>query len=121
MTGYGASSGCRAMETKIRNRAILIVVTVAVCVGGIVGLPKNIQQLRENLGERIRLGLDLKGGTHLVLQVNVEDAVNLSSDQAMERLRDGLRTRNIAYADVQKTDSTHLLIKGISQERSADI
>jgi preprotein translocase subunit SecD len=109
------------METKIRNRAILILVTIAVCAGGIVGLPKNFQQLRENLRERIRLGLDLKGGTHLVLQVNVDDALNLSSDQAMERLRDGLRTKNIAYTDVEKTDSTHLLIKGIPQEKSADI
>src|SRR6516165_9984785 len=105
------------METKIRNRAILILVTIAVCAGGIVGLPKNFQQLRENLRERIRLGLDLKGGTHLVLQVNVDDALNLSSDQAMERLRDGLRTKNIAYTDVEKTDSTHLLIKGIPQEK----
>jgi preprotein translocase subunit SecD len=109
------------METKIRNRAILILITVAVCLVGIIGLPQNIQRLRENLRERIRLGLDLKGGTHLVLQVNVDDAVNLSSDQAMERLRDGLRTKNIAYADVQKTDSAHILIKGIAQDKSADI
>ena len=109
------------METKIRNRVILILATVAVCAGGIVGLPKNVQQLKENLRDRIRLGLDLKGGTHLVLQVKVDDAVNLSSDQAMERLRDGLRTKNIASADVEKTDSTHVLIKGIPQERSADI
>src|ERR1700757_1725819 len=108
------------METKFRNRAILILVTVMVCLVGIVGLPKNVQQLTDNVRERIRLGLDLKGGTNLVLQVNVEDAVNLSSDQALERLRDALRTKNIPYADVQKTDSTHILIKGIPQEKSAD-
>jgi preprotein translocase subunit SecD len=109
------------METKVRNRAILILATIMVCVVGIVGLPKNVQQLKENVYDRIRLGLDLKGGTHLVLQVNVEDAVNLYSDQAMERLRDGLRTRNIAYADVQKKDSTHLLVAGIAQDKSADL
>src|SRR5215472_10334489 len=109
------------METKIRNRAILILFTIGVCVVGIVGLPKNVQQLRENVRDRIRLGLDLKGGTHLVLQVKVDDAVNLYSDQAMERLRDGLRTRNITYSDVQKKDSTHLLITGIPQEKSADL
>jgi preprotein translocase subunit SecD len=109
------------METKVRNRAILILATIMVCVVGIVGLPRNVQQLKENVYDRIRLGLDLKGGTHLVLQVNVEDAVNLYSDQAMERLRDGLRTRNIAYADVQKKDSTHLLVTGIAQDKSADL
>jgi preprotein translocase subunit SecD len=109
------------METKIRNRAILILAAIVVCLVGIVGLPKNVQQLRENVRDRIRLGLDLKGGTHLVLQVNVDDAVNLYSDQAMERLRDGLRARNIAYADVQKKDSSHLVVMGISQDRSADL
>src|SRR5215813_5639220 len=109
------------METKTRNRAILILATIVMCLVGIVGLPKNVQQLKENVRERIRLGLDLRGGTHLVLQVNVDDAVNLSSDQALERLRDGLRTKNIAYADVQKTDSTHILLKGIPPERSGDI
>jgi preprotein translocase subunit SecD len=109
------------METKIRNRAILILVTIVACLLGIVGFPKNVQQLRENVRDRIRLGLDLTGGTHLVLQVNVDDAVNLFSDQAMERLRDGLRTRNISYADVQKKDSTHLLVTGIPQDKSADL
>ncbi len=109
------------METKIRNRAILILAIIMACVVGIVGLPKNVQQLRENVRDRIRLGLDLKGGTHLVLQVNVDDAVNLYSDQAMERLRDGLRSRNITYSDVQKKDSTHLLITGIPQDKSADL
>ena len=35
----------------------------------------------------IRRGLDLKGGTHLVMRVNVGDAVRLESDQAMEAFR----------------------------------
>ncbi|HEY0787081.1 MAG TPA: protein translocase subunit SecD [Thermoanaerobaculia bacterium] len=37
--------------------------------------------------ETIPLGLDLKGGTHLVMQVNVADAVKAEVDQAMERVR----------------------------------
>jgi hypothetical protein len=36
--------------------------------------------------ETINLGLDLKG-THLVMQVNVADAVKAEADQAMERVR----------------------------------
>ena len=106
---------------RVRTRAIIIVVAVVVCVIGIVGFPRNIQQLSENIGQRIRLGLDLKGGTHLVLQVHVEDAVNLVSDQALQRLREGFQAKNIPYADIHKTDSTHILIKGISQNRLADV
>ncbi len=66
------------METKIRTRAISIGVVIVVCILGIIGFPKNFQELKDNLRSRIHLGLDLKGGTHLVLQVHVEDAVNIT-------------------------------------------
>ena len=109
------------METKLRGRVIFIVVVVAAAIFGVIGFPRNFQQLKETVRDRIRLGLDLKGGTHLILQVQVEDAVNVTTDQAREHLQDELKSRNIPYADIQKTDSTHILIKGIPQEKSADI
>ena len=116
------------METKIRSRVIFIVVVIALCVAGIIGLPKNVQELRDNIHNRIRLGLDLSGGTHLVLQVQVEDAVNITADQALERLKDELKTKNIPYSDVQKDDDSgtnppvhRILIKGIPQEKSSDL
>ncbi len=109
------------MKTKIRTRTIIITLIILACIFGIIGFPRNIQQLTQNLRDRIRLGLDLKGGTHLVLQVHVDDAVNVSTDQALERLRDGFRTKNIPYAEIPKTDNTHFLVKGVSQDRSADV
>lgn len=109
------------MQIKLRSRVIFIAVVVIISILGVIGLPRNFQQLKDNVHERIRLGLDLRGGTHLVLQVQVEDAVNITSDQALERFRDELKAKNIPYADIQKTDSTHILIKGIPQERSADV
>jgi preprotein translocase subunit SecD len=116
------------MELKIRNRAIFICVVIAACILGIIGFPKNFQELKDNLRSRIHLGLDLKGGTYLVLQVHVEDAVNITADQAMERLTDELKAKNVPYADVQKADDTHahppvhrILIKGIPQERASDL
>jgi preprotein translocase subunit SecD len=109
------------METKLRGRTIFIALVMVASLLGIIGFPKNIQELKENVRNRIRLGLDLKGGTHLILQVQVEDAVNITTDQARERLRDEFKAKNIPYADIQKTDSTHLLIKGIPQEKSTDI
>ncbi|HUI42742.1 MAG TPA: protein translocase subunit SecD [Terriglobia bacterium] len=106
---------------KIRTRVIIIVAVIAVCVFGIIGLPRNFDQLKQNIADRIHLGLDLKGGTHLVLQVHVDDAVKLVSDQALERLRDGLQAKNIPYADIRKTDLTHILIKGIPPNRLPDV
>jgi preprotein translocase subunit SecD len=119
------------MGIKIRNRAIIIAAVLLVCTFGIIcypvgeqefiGLPRNYQRLKENIRNRIRLGLDLKGGTHLVLQVLVEDAVNITNDLTRERLADELRAKNVPYADIQKVDSTHILIKGIPQEKSSDV
>jgi len=116
------------MELKIKNRAVFIGVVIVACILGIIGFPKNFQELKDNLYNRIHLGLDLKGGTHLVLQVHVEDAVNVTADQAMERLADELRAKNIPYADVQKADDTQaqppkhrVVIKGVPQERATDL
>ena len=116
------------MEMKIKGRAIFIGTVMVVCLLGIIGFPKNFQELKDNVRSRIRLGLDLKGGTHLVLQVQVEDAVNITADQVLERLRDELKAKNIPYADVQKADDTQvqppkhrILIKGVPQEKAADL
>ncbi len=115
------------MDAKIKGRALFIVAVIVACVlgltwgSGFTGFPRNISQVRENLRNRIRLGLDLKGGMHLILQVHVDDAVKITTDITIERLKDELKTRNIPYADIQETDITHILIKGIPQEKAGDI
>ena len=100
------------MDKSIRNRAILVIIIVLICVFGIIGFPSTFLKLKQNLSDRIKLGLDLKGGMYLVLQVHAQDAVKNFSDQAVARLKDDLRNRNIT-STVQKTDATHILIKGI--------
>ncbi len=75
------------METKIRNRVIFIVIVIALAIFGVIGFPRNFQQLKQNIGDRIRLGLDLKGGVHLILQVQVEDAVEITADGARRLTR----------------------------------
>src|ERR1035441_9980795 len=66
---------------------------------GIIGIPKDWSPkgLLAAMQERIHLGLDLKGGTHLILQVQVNDAVNVDSDVAQGNLKQAMRTRKINY------------------------
>src|ERR1039458_6955559 len=113
------------METKIQGRALIILAVVVACILGIIGFPKNVQELKDNLHNRIHLGLDLKGGTNLILQVQVEDAVNITSDEALERLKDELKPKNISYADILSDDDKsstppihRIIIKGIPQDRA---
>ncbi len=100
-------------HNRIRNRTIFILVVVIACVLGLTGLPKNVQQLKRNLADRIHLGLDLKGGTNMVLQVHVDDAVKVTADQALEQLRDEMTSRNIPYTSIERQGISSILIKGL--------
>src|SRR5258706_14627309 len=100
----------------------LIVATLLVFDYGIFGIPKSLTPdgLLSAMRERIHLGLDLRGGTHLILQVQVNDAVNADSDRAIERLKDILRDNKITYTDVSKPDTQNapekIVIKGITPD-----
>ena len=100
------------MSKSLRNKALVIAAVVLACIVGVIGLPTSGTALRENLRERIRLGLDLQGGTHLVLQVNVHDAINAEADQTIERLRSTLTTRQIAFAAITRIDAADIYSDG---------
>src|ERR1035437_2311538 len=70
-----------------------------VCVCGFFVVPKEWsgKGMLAAITDRIHLGLDLRGGTHLILQVQVNDAVNVDSDNAMARLKEDFRTHKINY------------------------
>jgi len=92
------------MGKNLKGRAIVIVVVIVACIIGVIGFPKSVADLKKNWDNNIRLGLDLKGGSHLVLQVQVQDAVKAEADQAMERLKDDLKKQNITWAGMDRTD-----------------
>ena len=46
------------------------------------------------LDQKIRLGLDLRGGMHLVLQVHMEDAIRAHRDNEINSIRAWLRDKN---------------------------
>ena len=71
------------MQSKIRNRAIIILV-VTLAGLGVVLKPHhkptvrdltNWSQIKTNLSENINLGLDLRGGSHLVMQVQTDEVI----------------------------------------------
>ncbi len=105
----------------------LAVAPVLVFLFGIFGIPKEFsgRGLLASLQDRIHLGLDLKGGTHLILQVQVNDAVNVDSDNAVERVKEALRTRRINYTEITKPDPVNnpdmIVIRGVPPESSSDL
>jgi preprotein translocase subunit SecD len=115
------------MSASLKTRVLIIIGLTLLCVFGLFGLPKfpptSWDELTGNFENRIKLGLDLRGGTQLVLQVQVEDAVNLECDRTVDRLTDLLRdpANNIPFDEVRKLDSTHILIRNIPSERVGDL
>jgi preprotein translocase subunit SecD len=115
------------MTKNLWIKTLLIIAVLLVFLYGIFGVPEKLsgQGLKSAILERIHLGLDLKGGTHLILQVMVNDAVNADTDRAVERLKEDLRSRNISYTDITKPDPVNhpeqVMLKGVPPESSGDL
>src|SRR6185437_7496290 len=101
------------MNSTIKWKAVFIVIVILLCAYGLLGLPSfptSAAQLRDNFAHRIKLGLDLQGGTHLILQVQVDEAVSLQTDQALDHLTTQLREKNIRYDQLRKISDTQILV-----------
>jgi preprotein translocase subunit SecD len=115
------------MNKNLLYKLGFIIATMLFFLFGIFGIPKSFsgQGLLTALTDHIHLGLDLKGGTHLILQVQVNDAVNVVAQNAVEILKEQLRSRKIDYSDVSQSDQQnnpdHLTIKGVQPASRSDL
>src|SRR4051812_8440222 len=108
------------MNPNLKWKAIFIVLVIVGCIYGLIGLPvfpTSLAQLKDNFSHQIKLGLDLQGGTHLVLQVQTQEAVAQETDQTVERLTTQMRQKNIRYDEVRRVDDTHILVRNIPSDQ----
>jgi len=104
------------MNPNLKWKALFILAVIVVCIYGLVGLPTfptSVAQLKSNFSNQIKLGLDLQGGTHLVLQVQVQEAIAQETDQMVDRLTRQLRDKNIRYEEIRRVDDTHILVRNV--------
>ncbi len=108
------------MPRNLKIKALVILGVIVLSVIGVIGLPKSAQSLMANVRDNIRLGLDLRGGSHLILQVQVQDAAKVEAAQLIERLKDELPKAQIDYAAIDRTDPQSVgetdQIRSISRE-----
>ena len=114
------------MRNKSLGTTVLILAILLVFVYGIFGIPKGIglNAWKTALTDRIHLGLDLKGGIHLVLQVMVEEAVSSETDNAVARVQADLQQGGFAAHSVLKPDPKQpevIQIQGTPPDRSGDV
>src|SRR5215471_6075339 len=104
------------MNPNLKWKSLFILVVILVCIYGLIGLPTfptSFAQMKDNFSKQIKLGLDLQGGTHLILQVQVQDAIAQETDQMVDRLNRQLRDKSIRTDEIRRIDDTHILVRNI--------
>jgi len=96
------------MKRNIKIKAGIIVAVILICIYGIIGVPKSKDELIANWKKNIHLGLDLSGGTQLVMEVQLQDAFKAFADNAIERLKEDLKKNNIDFADINRNEPSTL-------------
>jgi preprotein translocase subunit SecD len=69
--------------------------------------------------QKVKLGLDLKGGVQLVLRVQTDDALRLETQTTADRLAEQLKTANIAVSSVTVDSADAFTVAGVSPEQDA--
>ena len=72
------------------------------------------------LQEKIKLGLDLKGGIHLVMRVKTDDAVKASTDLDVETLRSELAKRGVTPQKLESAGVGEILVQGVDSAKATD-
>ena len=93
------------MMKNVRMRLSLTVVVIALAV--LAFYPP---------AQKINLGLDLKGGVHLVLKVQTDDALRSETEITSERVRDALTRNGVQFSDIEVTAADEFRISGVTDD-----
>jgi preprotein translocase subunit SecD len=110
------------MGKNLTGKTAFIIALLVVFCYGIVGIPHG--GLKQSLENRIHLGLDLKGGIHLVLVAHVEEAVGSTTDRDGQRLQTDLEKAGVLGTKVSKPDPINhpeqIVVTGIPLAKAGD-
>ncbi|PYU60349.1 MAG: hypothetical protein DMG55_10820, partial [Acidobacteria bacterium] len=104
------------MNPNLKWKALFIFAVILFCIYFLFGypvFPTSVAQVKDNFSKQIKLGLDLQGGTHLLLQVQIQEAIGQETDTTVDRLTTLLRAKNIHYDEVRRVDDTHILVRNL--------
>ena len=108
------------MNPNLKWKVLFILAVIVFCIYFLFGyptFPTSYAQVKDNFRNQIKLGLDLQGGTHLILQVQVQEAIAQETDTTVDRVTTALRAKNVHYDEVRRIDDTHILIHNIDSSQ----
>jgi preprotein translocase subunit SecD len=111
------------MNSNLKWKAFTVAAVVLLCIYGLFGLPdfpKSFSMLKQNFSQRIRLGLDLQGGTHLILQVQVNEALRQETAIMADDVLKKLRAKNVSSDQPVLVSDTQFKISNVPPNNIAD-
>jgi preprotein translocase subunit SecD len=108
------------MGKNLAQKTGFIIAVLVIFIYGIIGIPHG--GLKQAIANRINLGLDLKGGTHLVLKVHTIEAVNSATDRDVSRLNTVLAPLGATASKLDPTNHPDVItVTGGSPTQLGDI
>jgi preprotein translocase subunit SecD len=107
------------IQWKVLTILAVLAVFAAVGVYPLVAARYGITSPGFLLDKQLKLGLDLKGGVHLVLRVNTDDALRVETESELERVREALRLANVAVSAVAANGPTSFRVEGVGSAQDA--
>src|SRR5262245_10891540 len=108
------------LRWKVITVVAVFIVFFAVGVYPILGARKNIPTPGWLKDKQLKLGLELKAGVQLDRRGPTVDALRLETETEMERLREELKTRNIASTGISSVSPTQFKVEGVPPANDAD-
>ncbi len=113
------------MDKNLRWRVLAVIGVVAVAIYGFTNFPAVFRAIQgqgspEDRLTKMRLGLDLQGGVHLVMRVQTDDALRLETETTMERFQEQLDERGIQVAGMNVVDPTRFTVTGVPGDKDAE-
>src|SRR2546425_8602208 len=117
------------MHSKIRNRVIIILI-VTLAGLAIVFKPHHKpgvkdftswSQIKQNLAENIHLGLDLRGGSHLVMQVQTDQVIQKVTQRNGEVARAKLQEKNLPFTTINGDTPGKVVVEVPDSTKNSDI
>src|SRR5260370_19408591 len=118
------------MKKRIQRRAIAISI-VSIAGLYLVFLPHNRKpqgkdfsswsRIRENLTKNISLGLDLRGGSHLVMQVQTDKVISDYANKDVDEAKNVLQNKRWPFNEVKPTAVDQITITVPDRSHNSDI
>src|SRR5262252_390024 len=107
------------MNKRILRRLLITLAVTLLCIWRVTAYPGLVPS-KQRVLDNVKLGLDLRGGIHMVLQVVTDDAIRAQTDQTIDSLRQELNKRNIVFRQIARTQTNTFQVVGVDPNKDGE-